>query len=446
MPAIAPRLVLPVLILGALFLSAGLRPELADVLLKDGTRLRGDVTETEDAIILRNAAGETRYPRDQVERIDYLPTPRAEADEYARRAAGLRDDDLAGHMALAEWAFELNRPHWARTHLRHVLSRSPRDAAALQLLQRLEGAEPAPAPDSTDSQPASAPIDEAADDALPGGPEPRGALLPAPPMSARDVNRLRLAEMRVDGPAERVPVRFPRRRGVPDFDALLRAEMQAAGQWNDAAQAALQRSRPQEKLQLALRMSGLALADHVEVRGDPEAFDTFRRRILPLVMRGCARSGCHGGPMAQDFRFPVGGQAADESAYAVFMLLDELETADGPLLNRTLPAESILVHYLMPPGPGSIAHPPTRRGRVNPLLRGPRDPEYQAIVSWISSLQSPRPDYVLNYQLPDWPIRQRQAERMPLRSSRPADPPDAGTGDERDGAESSPASRPAGDP
>ena len=43
--------------------------ELADVYLKSGARLRGDVTVTDTEVVVRNKLGEARFPLDQVERV-----------------------------------------------------------------------------------------------------------------------------------------------------------------------------------------------------------------------------------------------------------------------------------------------------------------------------------------------------------------------------------------
>ncbi len=57
------------------------RAELADVYLKNGLRLRGDVTQTAEELILRNAAGELRVALDDVERVVEV-----EGEEAAREA------------------------------------------------------------------------------------------------------------------------------------------------------------------------------------------------------------------------------------------------------------------------------------------------------------------------------------------------------------------------
>ena len=48
------------------------RAQLGVLHLIDGTVMRGDLTETETEIVLRNALGETRIARDRVERIAWI--------------------------------------------------------------------------------------------------------------------------------------------------------------------------------------------------------------------------------------------------------------------------------------------------------------------------------------------------------------------------------------
>ena len=124
--------------------------ELADVYLKSGLRLRGDVTTTETEVVVRNELGETRFPKDQVERV----------------------------VPLAE-----TQPAPATP---------PATQAATQPSSR-----PATQPES---RPASLPA---------GQPEGAAPALPAPPLlSLLDIQRLKMSELRVDGPAERLRLKF----------------------------------------------------------------------------------------------------------------------------------------------------------------------------------------------------------------------------------------------
>ena len=133
------------------------------------------------------------------------------------------------------------------------------------------------------------------------------------------------------------------------------------------------------------------------------------------MTRGCVRSGCHGGQRAHTFRFPTGSQSSDEFLYTSFLILDQMKTSLGPMIDRASPEESALLRYMLPVEEGRQAHPPVKRRRVTPTLRGTRDPRYRAIVEWIGSLRSPHPDYELEYEFPAWleALSKRQRGAVP---------------------------------
>lgn len=307
--------------------------ELADVYLRSGLVLRGEVTRSGDEVVVRNAAGELRLAAADVARIVPVGAPETAP---ATAPAGAEEDAEAEAEEAEEAA----------------------------------GAEGA-------------------------------GLAPAPPLSERDIQRLKLGELTLDGPPEPVRVRFRRRGQQKDVVSEVLAELRQRPDFKTAWAEVLGRGRPEEKLQLILRETGLKHADRLEVLNDPAAFAMFRRRVLPLVTRGCARSGCHAGTAARAFRFPVGSATGETYAYTTFVLLEQMQTRHGPLLDRASPEQSVLLAYMLPREDNPRAHPPTGRGpSFRPVLRGKDDPGYRAVADWINFLLVPRPDYGLEYRNP----------------------------------------------
>lgn len=317
-----------IVLLGLTRAAAPAYASLGVVVLTDGTRLRGDVTETPTEVILRNAAGEARFSRAEVDRVEYDPP-----------------------------------------------------------------LPPPPAPDGP--APESAPVTQPDSAPAPEGAPAAGPLEPPPMLSERDINRLRLFELRLNPSVEEIAVRFTRARGEPELTDRVKEDLAGAPDFDPEWSRILDRGKPHEKLGLILRRTGMKYADRIELRADPEVFQTFRRRVLPIVLRGCARSGCHAGPAAQGFRFPVGPQQGEPFAYTTFALLDGMHTPSGPMIDRENPPQSVLLGYLLPAAQTSRPHPPVKRGRLAPPLRSALDPEYLAIIEWIGSLRIPRPDYGL---------------------------------------------------
>ena len=311
--------------------------ELADVYLKSGVKLRGDVSTTDGEVILRNTAGELRLPRAEVARV--VPVTATDS----------------------------------------APSTPPSSA---------------PAAGEGEGQPGSRP---AHDTGTPVGPE----LPPAPPLTDEDIQRLKLGELRLDGLAEPVRVRFLRKGKQRDLATEVLEELKRRQELKPEDEEVLLRGQPYERLQLILRLTGLEHAERVVIDTDPAVFATFRRRVLPLVNKGCARSGCHSGKGARVFRFPLGSPTSDTYAYTSFVLLDEMATAYGPLLDRTNPEDSALLYYLMRPEDTDRGHPPVKRGPAfKAVIRDREDRQYEAVLDWINSLRVPRPEYGLKYRNP----------------------------------------------
>lgn len=387
--------------------------EMAKVRLKDGTVMRGDVELTESEAVIHNAAGEARYQRERIDQIEWLEAARTVQSDYLRRFWGLAPDDVEGHFGLAQRLAERRVFEPARQQCRYVLKLAPDHQDAKLLLQRVEqslaGAEAPTPPAGEETKPGAAEDGAEQEEGRPArqryqGPEP------SPLLSPRDILKLKLSEVELDGPAERLNVRFRKVRGERDLEDLVRAEMAEAVDYDPDWARTLERGQPYEKLPVILKATGLKYADRLEIRGDPRAFATYRRRVLPRVIKGCVRSGCHGGYTTHAFRFPIGSQTSDEFVYTSFAILDEMGTAAGPMIDRALPEESALLRYMLPGEEGRQAHPSVKQGRITPVLRGTRDHRYQAIVEWISSLRSPHPDYELEYKFPAWfePLSRRQ--------------------------------------
>jgi len=324
-----------------LWAAVPVRAELADVYLRNGTRMRADVTVTKDELILRNAAGEIRLPMEQVLRV----VPVGAEVPVSLPAAGkpaTPPGPTGGGMA----AEEPGEPNAA--------------------------------------------------------PEGEGGELPAAPLISKDdIQRLRLAELAVNGQPENVRVQFERKGRQRELSVEVLEELRKRKDFKSRWEEVLTRGQPHERLQLIVRETGMKYADRIRIATDPEVFDVYRRRVLPLVAANCARSGCHGGSAARVFRFPPGSKTTDGFTYSSFVMLDQMETPHGPMIDRGSADGSALVRYMLPPELTEHGHPPVRGNPIfRPALRGRDDPQYGAVVDWISMLTLPHPDYGLTYENP----------------------------------------------
>lgn len=257
-----------------------------------------------------------------------------------------------------------------------------------------------------------------------------------PKLSARDINRLKLHELPLDGDPEKVNVELRKKKGEEAIEDAVRKMIEDGADADPEWRRILERGRPYEKLQLIRKVSKMQFADRMVIRGDTEKFQTFRRRVMPLLMRGCARSGCHGGTGSTAyFRLPTGAQSTDEFVYSSFYILDRIHTAVGPMFNRDLPEESALLKYMLPSkaGPDGRAtplHPPVRSQAINPVIERADSRQYKEVLEWISSLRVPHPEYDVEYAAPEW---LRALSQRPARVEEP----------EEGDAASQPATQPA---
>lgn len=330
----------------ALAMVAAARAELADVYLKDGLKLRGDVTQTATEVVLRNVIGEVRIPRDAILRIELVkPTS-------------------------------------------------------------------APAPQPVPAEPGGEPDDES------GEAPAAGPLEPAPSVSKADIQKLRIAELFLDEPAEQVRVQFLKRPRQRDLATEVLDELKRQGQVAPDVETILLRGQPNEKLRVIVRETGLKFADRIEIQSDTEVFTNFRRRVLPMIAQSCARGGCHAGNAAHAFRFPAGVKTSDPFAYTTFAMLDTMQSPSGRLIDRESPEQSLLVNYLLPQDRAERPHPnrATRGPAFKPVLRDTSDPQYREIIRWIESLRRPRPEYGLEWKNP---YAELPEAKVPFRERRP---------------------------
>ena len=228
--------------------------------------------------------------------------------------------------------------------------------------------------------------------------QPPGELEPPPLLSERDVQRLKIMELTLNGDAEHVRVRFKRKGSQLELPAQVLEELRERPDFRADWEQTLTRGQPYERLQLILRLTGTEYADRIDIQSDPHAFALFRQRVLPLINRGCEKSGCHAGKDARLFRFPVGSGTSARRAYTSFALLDQMNTSHGPLLNRDSPSESVLLDYLSLPEGADRGHPTIQDGpKFKPVIRGVDDRNYQYVLEWLDFLMVPHPDYQLEY-------------------------------------------------
>lgn len=357
---------------------------LGSVTLLDGSTYDGTVTETEHAVVIRSAQGvEIRVGKERVKAIEY----REEADlEFARRLRDLDSQDVEGRVVLAKFAMEQKRPDLAKGVLLEALRLDPNhhEASALYAAARSQvemerrKAEREAAGHSTLPVPAAPPavagVAVEQDPPAEGG-GGGGRRLVRPTLDTDGVNYIRQTELGRD--ETNIAIRFENnaQKRLAEYKGMTVAD--------------LRKNTPLQQLLLVRGDAGAAeILKDIRVVADPLGLAEFRK-IQPLILSGCANSGCHGGPMAG--RFWLHAPAAnDATTYTNFYLLatgkapvvrQGERTAVRRLIDRTNPDQSLLLQFAL--AGSQFPHPVVPN--FKPIFRSAEDPRFENLRKWLNS-------------------------------------------------------------
>ena len=91
-----------VALIGVLVLTSFASAATKTFVLKNGTRITGEVvSETDETIVVKTRLGRVSVARYSIEEVIDVVLP---AEEFATKKAALADDDLDGHVDLGRWA------------------------------------------------------------------------------------------------------------------------------------------------------------------------------------------------------------------------------------------------------------------------------------------------------------------------------------------------------
>jgi hypothetical protein len=352
------------------------------VVTKDGRRITGAVTLTDGVYKIRTKLAEVIVPALQVETVISEMPPQ---QEYQQRRGQIDPNNAEDHVKLGCWALEKQLLEEARGEFQAALNVKPdHEMASLFLRQVERKLQEQP---RAETRPAASQTRPAAEEGI------EDAWL----ISEEDVNRIRVAEMGAESA-----------RTVAEFrDDVLDRFVQSQGGNKDFQDPVFEkhfrRMRPGEKLAYILKNmdpNTAGMMDDIVVRSDPKVLEEFRRVIWPLVARSCGTPTCHGGPS------PVGGwkvfraKARDERIeYTNFIILDGFVGRDGKsrMIDRSNPAQSLLLQYGLPPERAEMKHPVNVRQTV---FASTVADTYRRVRDWIAMLRTPHPNYRLEYRPP----------------------------------------------
>jgi len=263
------------------------------------------------------------------------------------------------------------------------------------------------APGDPPVTPAGGASDPGADDADPVDP-----LADRPPplvkLTKSQVNRIRYLELRgmrinkLPKP-DRVAVKIPR-EVLDDF--LLDMEGHEDFRGKKSRKAFLKMTAPQ-KLNVMAHYRGAAYADRVQIKNDPEIFKEFRRNVMPVVQRTCSTTDCHGpaNQQAVGFRLFKDPKKTAPTTYANFVILNEVSVKGLPLIDRSQPANSLLLTYMLPTKDVPLEQRHPGASKLKPVFQKRKALGFKRIARWIAALKHPAEDYGVHIiRPPDEPV------------------------------------------
>lgn len=354
----------------------------AVVITQSGQRYEGDVTEKANEVIINIRGVETRISRDEIAAIEYS---KSFDDEFNDRLSKLTEGDAAGRIELARWAMQQEQYTKARDALELALQADPNSAEATQMLT-LVRSQMRVANQSRNNTPRSAnaaEIDQKREDLN---------AIQRNLLHEDDVQKIRRIEWKQGDTGVRVRVDSKlakqyadmRQQRWEDFGRLKQAD-QARAILDD------QNATPEQRA-------------GVTIMNDPPAIADFRRSVQPIILNGCATSGCHGGPDAGKFTL-VSPATTDEATYTNFYVLTnykkQLQTvvpAGGifggmteiEMIDRGNPQRSLLVQYSLPADVAEFDHPAVNN--YQPLFQNVFEARARPMIAWIERTLRLNPD------------------------------------------------------
>jgi hypothetical protein len=367
--------------------------EPAVVKTRDGTSYEGDVEQQGDNVIITIHGVRTVIQKSNVESIQ----PAGDYQKMFReRIEKLAADDAAGRIALAREAFDRRQYDLSRDTLENALAIDPNNAEASRLLntvqsqirlERLRSAS-APAGGAAGAEPATRP-------------QVAGqAALDRRFLTQADIQAIRRKELK---PSDaRVGIRFEGdvKRRFADMQNITFAEFTAKPVVDQAIDI-LTKGEPE-------------MREKVQIVGDPQSIQVYKRDIQPLVLQSCSTIGCHGGPSGGGFvlLYPAN---SDVVSYTNFYILNSFSRLEGgstvgegvfspsqvKLIERGRGEHSLLANYGLPIDQAEFDHPLVKDRPISPIYRDKDDARYRTVVDWMNNaLAQPEPQYEIQFTPP----------------------------------------------
>ncbi len=349
-------------------LASGLLARQGTLQTKDGRRMQGDIQDAPDgqSVNVTIHGATVTVSRDDIGQITY---PADASAEFHDRLKALAPNDIKGRLDLSRWALESRQYDLAAEAAQDAQRIDPHEPNAAILLDTISSQKLLDAKlGARANAAATATAGAAPENATAASTTPAAA--PSQYLSADDVQIIRRKELLPDDQARLDFTGNVRNR----YLALSGADPAAFGGESVAQQALdiFDTHNPQ-------------LIKNVRILSDPNVLLTFRSRIQPRILAGCAAAGCHGSTGSGGFfLYPDADKVL--VAYTNFDILVQtsrkIPGADvfgtgpitRPMIDRLHSQSSLLMQFGLPRSLATLPHPDVRD--FKPMFRNADDPNF----------------------------------------------------------------------
>jgi hypothetical protein len=373
------------------------------------------VSKNSETVIVKVAGLETRYSLSNIKKYEEILTP---VQEYQKKRAELKDDDLEGRYKLASWLYQEKKAYdLAEKELVSLKKDFPADQRVPLLLRIVRSKRTLQSDTST--KPVSTtptkvtpvtPVKPKITQTTPATPTrtPKAnqseytnslVVTPETALSEEQIDLIKVYEVNLNQSPRVIISRT-------DLEEFLKSNAGGEGvPENKREKDRFLRMEGYEQLAVIFRAKARDYYAKAKVLGDPDVFKEFKILHRTYIMNRCATTDCHGGDNARGIylfnRRP--GLTPDQIVYTNFYILNSYSATKGgtryDMIDRVAPERSLLLQFGMNPEDAFFPHPPVR-GMQAAFARGTEDRQYTVIQSWIQSLYSPAPDYGIDYKVP----------------------------------------------
>ncbi len=214
-------------------------------------------------------------------------------------------------------------------------------------------------------------------------------------LTSEEINRIRYLELRGmrlnTKQPDRVTVTIPKET-IVDFLLEMEGHVDFEG---EKSRREFRKLTAPKKLHFIAYYGQAKYADRVEITSDPEVFVTFKKNVLPIVLRGCASASCHSAAAKRpsDFQLYKDPKRVAATTYADFLFLSDFEVGRSRMIDRGQPEESLLLKYMLPEKDVKPSQRHPGDPNIQPVFQSRKAIGYRRILQWIGSLKHPAEEY-----------------------------------------------------